>query len=285
MNASSSGPPFDWQALYDYYNNWPREPFPDNSPAGFWNSRAEKFVRKTQHPRHRELAEDLLNRFSWDPSERVLDVGSGPGSYALPLAHKVREVTALDVSSKMLEYLQDQAKAEGLSNIRSLRGYWLNADPAVISGYDTLICFNAVGAVAGRESGENDIVETILRFKKAAPRGILLIPHTHLPVDEEMRKMLDLPDSPVRRERVAMLHLIMVRQGLMPCIEILQRPFLWVFTSIEEGHERIGKRLGISDDPHRMGILRRLIQDKAQKSGDYLILQYPVAQSLFYWGF
>jgi cyclopropane fatty-acyl-phospholipid synthase-like methyltransferase len=45
---------------------------------------------------------------------RVLDIGSGPGTLALPMAAHVREVTALDSSEGMLSLLREHADRKGI---------------------------------------------------------------------------------------------------------------------------------------------------------------------------
>lgn len=58
----------------------------------------------------------------------VLDIGSGPGTYTLPMAEKAISVTALDPSSGMLELLMRESAAKGLSNIRSVKSTWEDYD-------------------------------------------------------------------------------------------------------------------------------------------------------------
>src|SRR4051794_3429868 len=58
------------------------------------------------------------------PDDEWLDVGSGGGRYALPLALHVRRVIALDPSPSMLAALREDAAAEGLGNIDVIEGRW-----------------------------------------------------------------------------------------------------------------------------------------------------------------
>jgi SAM-dependent methyltransferase len=58
------------------------------------------------------------------PEWTVLDVGSGPGTLALPLARQVRKVTAMDYSSQMLAILKQQADNEKLFNIEAVEAAW-----------------------------------------------------------------------------------------------------------------------------------------------------------------
>ena len=53
-----------------------------------------------------------------------LDIGAGAGRYALPLAHRVREVIAIDPSASMLAALSAGMTAHGIANIRAVEGRW-----------------------------------------------------------------------------------------------------------------------------------------------------------------
>jgi SAM-dependent methyltransferase len=55
------------------------------------------------------VIEHLCRAGLLEPGSRILDIGCGPGTFALPLAGKGLEVTALDDCPEMLEQLQSRA--------------------------------------------------------------------------------------------------------------------------------------------------------------------------------
>lgn len=61
------------------------------------------------------------------PADTVLDIGCGPGRISVPVAAKVKSVTALDGSAPMLERVQENAKAAKLSNIDCSHLRWEDA--------------------------------------------------------------------------------------------------------------------------------------------------------------
>lgn len=58
------------------------------------------------------------------PRHTVLDIGCGPGLYALAMAPAVREVLAVDRNAQVLDTLRVTAQTRGLDNIRCLKATW-----------------------------------------------------------------------------------------------------------------------------------------------------------------
>lgn len=283
MKHALSFPIIDWEAIYNHPWHTNANTPAEKNQKEFWNNRSGDFARKAHHPDQRRLAEQLLDKFSWQRHERVLDVGAGPGTFAIPLARRVAHVTAFDLSVSMLEELRRQAALEKTMNITTQAGRWLSDDLENRTGYDTVICFNALGVAASHEDGTCDMGKAIDRLREAAHRGMVLVPHADYPADPPMRAALRLPETTFRRERIAILYHIMIRHGLLPNLEILPRPFFWTFRSLDEGIQVLGNRLEITDDQDRMSRLAAHLSERLTPDGDSFILQYPVAQALFTW--
>jgi len=67
---------------------------------------------------------DFISRMDIRGDEVVLDIGCGPGTLAVPLAKKVKQVIAIDFSEKMLEELETYAAREGVDNIMTFHLGW-----------------------------------------------------------------------------------------------------------------------------------------------------------------
>jgi SAM-dependent methyltransferase len=66
--------------------------------------------------------------------ETWLDVGSGAGRYALPLALRVGRVIALDPSASMLAALRDGMERHGIANVDPIEGRW-PPEPALLAEF------------------------------------------------------------------------------------------------------------------------------------------------------
>jgi len=72
---------------------------------------------------------------------RVLDIGAGPGTLAIPLAPLVREVTAVEPGAGMVDVMKKRAEREGIRNITCVQKVWEDIDPATdLAGpYDIVV--------------------------------------------------------------------------------------------------------------------------------------------------
>lgn len=99
--------------------------------AEFWNKRSENYSRNIEKDQRKKRTDEILEfleeaGFSPEGS-RVLDIGCGPGTLSLPLARLGAEVTALDISSGMLNKLKDAVKKESLP-VDVIECSWWTAD-------------------------------------------------------------------------------------------------------------------------------------------------------------
>ena len=65
-----------------------------------WDQAAPAFFKRTRKEDYQIALFDMLKL---DENDSVLDVGCGEGSITIPLAKKVKKVTGIDSSPKMLE--------------------------------------------------------------------------------------------------------------------------------------------------------------------------------------
>src|SRR5215469_2316825 len=87
----------------------------------------------------RESGEALVATLGVGPGMRVLDLGCGDGTTALPEARRGAEVLGLDIASNLVEAGNRRAKALGLSNCRFQEGDASNLDGLADSSFDLLV--------------------------------------------------------------------------------------------------------------------------------------------------
>lgn len=108
----------DWNLLW---RNAVKQKSWSSKGAADWDRKADSFASRNAGSPYTSL---FLRHLPLAPDRTVLDMGSGPGTLAIPLAGQVRSVTAVDYSPGMLEVLTRQAKEKGIQNIRTIQGSW-----------------------------------------------------------------------------------------------------------------------------------------------------------------
>jgi SAM-dependent methyltransferase len=104
-------------------------------PADFYAPVATRF---RQDPHRREEVLELI-RVLARPGETWLDIGSGAGRYALPLALTVDRVIAIDPSPAMLATLADAMREHGIANITPTEARWPAPLPASVGTIDVAL--------------------------------------------------------------------------------------------------------------------------------------------------
>ncbi|MDR7667153.1 methyltransferase domain-containing protein [Methanosarcina sp. Z-7115] len=99
--------------------------------AEFWNKRSKNYSKNMEKEQRKKRTDEILEfleEAGFNPEgSKVLDIGCGPGTLSLPLARLGTEVTALDISSGMLDRLKDTVKKESLP-VDIIECSWWTAD-------------------------------------------------------------------------------------------------------------------------------------------------------------
>jgi SAM-dependent methyltransferase len=134
------------------------------SNRDFWEGRASEFSEYAASTGYPERFIDLMDI---EPHWTVLDMACGGGTLAIPLATRVKAVTAVDFSSNMLAIVMDRSKQRGLGNVRTIQGRWEDDwDSLGIDTYDV--------AIASRSLIGNDLPGLIRKLDGAARRRVYI---------------------------------------------------------------------------------------------------------------
>jgi len=86
-----------------------------------WDAKATSFAKRNKSSTYIDL---FLARLPLQPSMTVLDIGSGPGTLALPIAKRVKHIFAVDFSTEMLKILDGLATEQHIDNITTTQCAW-----------------------------------------------------------------------------------------------------------------------------------------------------------------
>jgi len=167
MNSTGKSPiadisDVDWNEVIK--NRKALKPNTANNGSGYWNKRAPSFA---DHAGKAFYPDSFLKIMNPKKSWTVLDMGCGAGTLALPLSSKVKHVTAVDFSEKMIEILRAEADRRGINNIETINASWTdNWAESGIGTYDV--------AVASRSLAVDDVRSAIIRLDNAARRRVII---------------------------------------------------------------------------------------------------------------
>jgi SAM-dependent methyltransferase len=129
-----------------------------------WNQRAGGFARRNASSQY---ATEFLRRLDLRPEMTVLDMGCGPGTLAIPLAGRVKQVTAVDFSTAMLDRLAERAAGAGITNIEIINGSWEDDWSSLgIGGYDLVI--------ASRSLSVDDLQGALVKLNNCAREQVVI---------------------------------------------------------------------------------------------------------------
>lgn len=108
-----------------------------------WSERAEDYSesRRTNQYEFGESVYETLNRHGViPPHARVLEVGSGPGTFVIPFARRVDHMTAVEPAEGMVRMIRQNASEAGVKNYDIIPKLWQNVNITELRGrYDLTI--------------------------------------------------------------------------------------------------------------------------------------------------
>ena len=129
---------------------------------------ARQFWRMFQDDKARAVTEKRIKDLKLSPDSRVLDIGSGPGTLAIPIARQVAHVTAVEHSDGMMNVMQENIKEYGIENIDTVHKDWEAVDVRsdLSAPYDVVF--------ASYSLGMKDIRASIRKMMDASSKYIYL---------------------------------------------------------------------------------------------------------------
>jgi SAM-dependent methyltransferase len=132
--------------------------------AVYWDKRAPSFARNASKS---DYVGKFLKFIEVKSRWTVLDVGCAAGTLAIPLAERVKTVTAVDISGNMLALLQERCSKLAITNIRTIHAGWEdNWDAMGIGIHDV--------AIASRSLITDDFRNAITKLNNAARKRVYL---------------------------------------------------------------------------------------------------------------
>lgn len=182
--------------------------------------------------------------FEFEADSTVLDIGCGPGILSIPLASRVKSITALDPSENMLDILKKHIKEKGIYNIKTVESCWENAAPELIGKHDYVI--------ASYSLMMRDIVPALKKMNDTANKKVILFWFAGVPTWEQL--LADL--YPIVHgkgyfpgPKTDLIYGALTTMGISAKVEpLLDTSFSHHFSSRDEVIENMRRRLNVQTD-------------------------------------
>ncbi|TKB12213.1 class I SAM-dependent methyltransferase [Desulforhopalus sp. IMCC35007] len=210
----------DWSLLRK--NAMARKGWKRKSPKE-WDSKASSFSSRIKK---NDYVDHFIRELPLDQSYSVLDIGAGPGTLAIPIAHQVQKVTAIDFSPGMLEILNQNAAQENIYNIETIQCAWEDDWQAKgITSHDI--------AIASRSVGVEDLESSLKKINAFAKKYVFISDRIGAtPFEAEAFRAIGRPFDP-GPDYIYTVNLL-YKIGIYPNITVLRPNPVTLYGSIEE---------------------------------------------------
>jgi SAM-dependent methyltransferase len=230
---------------------------------------------------HRERSR--IDKTIWEtdttPQSRVLDIGAGPGTLAIPFARKVAHVTAVEPAEGMVSVLREKAEEFGVQNISIVQKRW--DDVAVKEDlqppYDVVI--------ASFSLGMRDIRAAIEKMIAASSKYIYLY-HFAGPTSWDRQwselwpKLHGCEYQP--GPKCDVLYNVLYQMGIYPNILTFRLDHPQGYSSLEEAERALAPQVQ-ADSNEQKEALRNYLRGALRKDGGTLVLPRSSIRVKMWW--
>jgi SAM-dependent methyltransferase len=202
------------------------------------------------------------------PAARLLDVGAGPGTLAVPLAPQVGWITAVEPAFGMAEVLRDNIAERGIANIDIVQKTWDEVDPRadLQPPYDLTVASYSMGMV--------DLRESVRKMLAVTTGAVILYWHIgNQPWDVEAGVLWPLLHGkehyPIPKSDILLQ--VLCQMGIYPHVAVQRTPRVYTFASFEAMLDDYAGRYDVTTEEQRLRLAGYLSGRFALDDGQHVI--------------
>ena len=243
----------DWNEVWKAKIRRNRDSSPGRDCARIWESRESALKFWDMCMKNPDRISKTIAETDIGPDSRVLDIGAGPGTLAVPFSKKVAHVTAVEPAEGMGSVLKEKAASENAENISLVQKRWEDVDVKVDlePPYDVVI--------ASFSLGMPDIKEAIAKMVEASSKHVYLY---HFAGETHWdRHFQDLWPKLHGKEyhpgpKADVLYNVLYQMGIYPHVRTFRLMHSQMFASIEEAMKNLGPQYKVTTEEQE-----RILQD------------------------
>lgn len=246
----------------------------------FWsNKKHVQNVFMKGREKNRCQWEARLDTMDIPKNSRVLDIGAGPGTFAIPLALKGCRVTVVEPSPVMREALEERIMKENISNITVIPKRWEDVKPEELGEqpYDTVIASYSLTMM--------DIAEAIAKMQTVC-RGTVhlfwfLTPPTWVTVNRDLWPLLHggvFPGEPL----ADWLWQVLVEMGIYANLKVEPKSSPTFYPTLEDAASEYIQRLNCTT-PEQEVTVKNYLHNVLRQEDNGFVLGDEVLGAHIWW--
>ena len=269
----------DWNEIWRNQMKRSRESSPGRDCACIWvnRERALQFWNMCQKEQSR------IQRTVWETDitekSRILDIGAGPGTLAIPFARKASHVTAVEPAEGMCSIMREKMNELGIDNITIVQKRWEEVDVLrdLLPPYDVVIASFSLGMF--------DIRDAIEKMIQASSRYIYLY---HFAGGSTWNRLwVNLWPRLHGREYSAgpmsnVLYNVLYQMGIYPNITTFQMEHNQRYSSLEEAVAELASQAQAETEEEK-AVLREYIKKEMKQEGGAFVLSGSSTRVKMWW--
>jgi SAM-dependent methyltransferase len=259
----------DWNEIWKRRQELHESSKITDDPSHNWNKKenAERYDKNAKSE-YDDRVKTTVAALNITPDSRVLDIGAGPGTLAIPLAPLVREVMAVEPGAGMVAILKAYAERDRIRNITCVQKLWEDVDLSqdLKAPYDVVIASLSLTMF--------DIREALKKMDAAASGSVHLFWFVDMPFWERMYTDLwePLHGTPYfSGPKTDCLFGVLYQMGIYPDVTMLPLSKEYRFESRDEMLAFFRKRFG-AKTPEQERVVDEYIALQIQKQGNEMVI-------------
>lgn len=212
-------------------------------------------------------------------NSRVLDIGAGPGTLALPLSCKVSSISAVEPSPGMMQVLQENLSDRRIENVCCIQKRWEEVDAAaeLDSPYDAVI--------AAFSLDMPDLRQAVQKMIRVCSGYVYLYWFSGWPswtayYQAVWPSLHGMPYQPSPKFDVLLR--VLKQMGINPHVEFIPTHFPIRFPSLEDALEELSPEFAVRTDPQRE-MLARFLDSILVPEGGFFVLPHFYMAGKAWW--
>ena len=259
----------DWNDIWKHQQELHETSKVADDPSHNWNNKenAERYDRNAKSE-YDDRVKITIAALGITRDSRVLDIGAGPGTLAIPLAPLARDITAVEPGAGMVAILKDHAGKQGIKNIACVQKIWEDVDLSrdLTGPYDIVI--------ASLSLTMNDIREALHKMDSACSGSVHLFWFVDMPFWERMYSDLWEPlhgTAYYSGPKTDCLFGVLYQMGIYPDVTMLPLSKEYRFGNRGEMLSFFRKRFG-AKTPEQERIVDAYVIPRIQQQGNEVVI-------------